>query len=116
MEPRHEEPKKKRFHIVKLEERVVPSHLPAVVNGGERAPNLDHQAGQRVGQGEHQEAECEGAVAGGQLEAAAAYLAQVSGQADQGDQRQDDRRRPGEEQPATGAVQSPRRPASAGQR
>ena len=42
MEPRHEEPKKKRFRIVKLEERVVPSHLPAVADVVVGSPAVDH--------------------------------------------------------------------------
>ena len=49
MELRKEEPKKKRFRIVKLEERVVPSHFPAVAqvvvgpSAVENAPTHAHK-------------------------------------------------------------------------
>ena len=42
MEPRQEEQKKKRFRIVKLEERVVPSHLPAVAAVDVATPAAEH--------------------------------------------------------------------------
>lgn len=42
MEPRKEEPKPKRFRIVKLEERVVPSHLPHVAEVVVGSPAVDN--------------------------------------------------------------------------
>ncbi len=42
MEPRKEEEKKKRFRIVKLEERVVPSHLPGVAAVAVGSPAVEH--------------------------------------------------------------------------
>ena len=42
MEPRKEEQKKKRFRIVKLEDRIVPSHLPAVAVVAVGSPAVDH--------------------------------------------------------------------------
>ena len=54
MEPRHEEPKKKRFRIVRLEERVVPSHFPAVAqvvvgpSAVENAPTHAHKVDFKV--------------------------------------------------------------------
>ncbi len=42
MEPRKEKEKKKRFRIVKLEERVVPSHLPAVAAVAVGSPAVEN--------------------------------------------------------------------------
>ena len=42
MEPRNEEKKPKRFRIVKLEERVVPSHLPHVAEVVVGSPAVEH--------------------------------------------------------------------------
>lgn len=42
MEPRNDEPKKKRFRIVKLEDRIVPSHLPAVAAVAVGSPAVEN--------------------------------------------------------------------------
>ena len=42
MEPRIEEKKPKRFRIVKLEDRVVPSHLPHVAEVVVGSPAIEH--------------------------------------------------------------------------
>ena len=42
MEPLNEAQKPKRFRIVKLEERVVPSHLPAVAAVQVASPAAEH--------------------------------------------------------------------------
>ncbi len=42
MEPRKEEEKPKRFRIVKLEDRIVPSHFPAVAAVVVGSPAVDN--------------------------------------------------------------------------
>ena len=48
MEPRKEEPKPKRFRIVKLEDRVVPSHLPHVAEVVVGSPAIEHAPAQKL--------------------------------------------------------------------